>query len=217
MFRNDFAAGNAALALRLTGTKSNRDAVGARVTVETDQGRATRIVKAGSGFISQHSKELLFGLGKSQRVVKATIVWPSGLVQTLLRLPIGHRVWIEEGSDASARSRSERPAFRTPALADRPRSAAARPGTWLYQPVPRARLHASGPRRTGAFALGAGRAARADPVLGDVGAAFAPGARGVVAPTPVPRRSGRPVLTVAVDRRRTSRRSGPQPRASACP
>ena len=70
LFRNDFAAGNAALALRLTGTKSNRDAVGARVTVETDQGRATRIVKAGSGFISQHSKELLFGLGKSQRIVE---------------------------------------------------------------------------------------------------------------------------------------------------
>ena len=67
LFRNDFAAGNAALALRLIGTKSNRDAIGARVTIETDQGRATRIVKAGSGFLSQHSKELLFGLGKSQR------------------------------------------------------------------------------------------------------------------------------------------------------
>ena len=74
-----------ALALRLIGTKSNRDAVGARVTIETDQGRATRIVKAGSGFLSQHSKELLFGLGKSQRIVKATIVWPNGLVQIRLR------------------------------------------------------------------------------------------------------------------------------------
>ncbi len=58
LFRNDFATGNAAVALRLTGTKSNRDAVGARVTVETDQGRITRIVNAGSGFLSQHSKEL---------------------------------------------------------------------------------------------------------------------------------------------------------------
>src|SRR6185503_2249250 len=44
LFRNDFAGGNSALAVRLIGTKSNRDAVGARVTVETDQGRATRLV-----------------------------------------------------------------------------------------------------------------------------------------------------------------------------
>src|SRR5256885_6125324 len=36
LFRNDFDGGNAALALRLVGTRSNRDAVGARVTVETD-------------------------------------------------------------------------------------------------------------------------------------------------------------------------------------
>ena len=44
LFRNDYAAGHAALALRLKGTKSNRDAVGARVTIETDQIRITRIV-----------------------------------------------------------------------------------------------------------------------------------------------------------------------------
>ena len=54
LFRNDFASGNGALAVRLTGTKSNRDAIGARVTVETDRGRVTRTVTAGSGFISQH-------------------------------------------------------------------------------------------------------------------------------------------------------------------
>ena len=58
----------ARLAVRLVGTKSNRDAIGARVTVVTDQGSFTRVVKAGSGFISQHSKTLLFGLGTSTRV-----------------------------------------------------------------------------------------------------------------------------------------------------
>ena len=51
--------GRASLAVRLTGTKSNRDAIGARVTVETDRMRRTKIVQAGSGFLSQHSKELL--------------------------------------------------------------------------------------------------------------------------------------------------------------
>ena len=61
----------AALAVRLAGVKSNRDAIGARVTVETDRMRRTKTVQAGSGFLSQHSKELLFGLGASERIVSA--------------------------------------------------------------------------------------------------------------------------------------------------
>ena len=68
IFRNDFETTSASLAVRLSGTTSNRDAIGARVTVETDRLRKTRIVQAGSGFLSQHSKELLIGLGASERV-----------------------------------------------------------------------------------------------------------------------------------------------------
>jgi tetratricopeptide (TPR) repeat protein/peroxiredoxin len=140
LFRNDFAAGNAAVALRMTGTKSNRDAVGARVTVETDQGRTTRIVTLGSGFLSQHSKELLFGLGKSQRISKVTIVWPSGLVQNVSGVSLNHRAWIEEGRDVL---RSE--PFRTasvPTAAGRANPLPSDPGNpvdtgiWLYQPFP---------------------------------------------------------------------------------
>ena len=78
MFRNDFESRGASLAVRLAGTASNRDAIGARVTVETDRMRRTKIVQAGSGFLSQHSKELLFGLGASQRIAKLTVEWPSG-------------------------------------------------------------------------------------------------------------------------------------------
>jgi tetratricopeptide (TPR) repeat protein/peroxiredoxin len=139
LLRNDFATGHGALALRLIGTKSNRDAVGARVTIETDQGRATRIVKAGSGFISQHSKELLFGLGKSQRIVKATIVWPSGLVQIVPDLALNRRAWIREGADTirtepfrkgsvpDASPRTTKPTARTAVRSN---------GTWFYQPYP---------------------------------------------------------------------------------
>ena len=78
LFRNDFAPRGASLAIRLVGTESNRDAIGARVVVETDVVRRVKIVQAGSGFLSQHSKELLFGLGPSRRIVKLTVVWPSG-------------------------------------------------------------------------------------------------------------------------------------------
>jgi tetratricopeptide (TPR) repeat protein len=88
----------AAIAFRLVGKTSNRDAIGAAVTVESESGRQTRRLQAGSGFLAQHSKELFFGLGEAKGAVKATIRWPSGLVQHLPDLPINHRVWVEEGS-----------------------------------------------------------------------------------------------------------------------
>jgi Tfp pilus assembly protein PilF/peroxiredoxin len=137
LFRNRFGAGHAALALRLTGTKSNRDAIGARVTVEADQVRPTRVLMAGSGFVSQHSKELLFGLGRSTRIAKVTITWPSGLVQTLRDVPIDRRVFVEEGKDdvraePFRKAGAPAPASATKVAATAPTSA----GVWLYQPFP---------------------------------------------------------------------------------
>ena len=87
------------IAFRLRGSKSNRDAIGAAVTVETGSRRQTRLLQAGSGFLSQHSKELLFGLGETRDPVRAWIRWPSGLVQEIRDLPPNHRVWVEEGSE----------------------------------------------------------------------------------------------------------------------
>ena len=54
------------IAFRLRGTKSNRDAIGAVVTLETELGRQTRSLQAGSGFLSQHSKDVFFGLGAAK-------------------------------------------------------------------------------------------------------------------------------------------------------
>ncbi len=139
LFRNDFASGNASVALRLKGTKSNRDAVGARVTVETDVGRVTRIVTAGSGFLSEHSKELVLGLGKSQRIVKATIAWPSGAVKTLSNLPLNQRNWIEEGVDAIRNEPFKKASVPSTAPGNALHASDANaidPGTWLYQPFP---------------------------------------------------------------------------------
>ncbi|MGA3023363.1 MAG: tetratricopeptide repeat protein [Bryobacteraceae bacterium] len=88
-----------AIAIRLRGRKSNRDAIGAAITVETAAGRQTRILQAGSGFLSQHSKEVFFGLGTARGSVKVSIRWPSGLVQQLEGLPPNHRIWVEEGME----------------------------------------------------------------------------------------------------------------------
>ena len=89
------------IAFRLRGSKSNRDAIGATVTLETNAGRQTRMLQAGSGFLSQHSKEVFFGMGETKGPVRASIRWPSGLVQELHDLPLNHRVWVEEGSEPS--------------------------------------------------------------------------------------------------------------------
>ncbi len=81
----------------LKGTKSNRDAIGVAVTVEAGSLRQTKYLQAGSGFLSQHSKELFFGLGKMEVGIRATVHWPSGLVQQFENIPVNHRIGIEEG------------------------------------------------------------------------------------------------------------------------
>jgi tetratricopeptide (TPR) repeat protein/peroxiredoxin len=89
------------IAFRLQGTKSNRDAIGAAITIERSKLKQTRMVQAGSGFLSQHSKDVFFGLGDEKGPVRASIHWPSGLVQKLNDLPINHRIWVEEGAQPS--------------------------------------------------------------------------------------------------------------------
>ena len=86
-----------AIAFRLRGTKSNRDAIGAAITVEAGELKQTRYLQAGSGFLAQHSKEVFFGVGEHHEPVRATVRWPSGLSQTLDNLPVNQRIEVEEG------------------------------------------------------------------------------------------------------------------------
>ena len=90
------------ISFRLRGTKSNRDAIGAAVTIKTSAGRQTRMLQAGSGFLSQHSKDVFFGLGDAKGTVNASIRWPSGLVQELRDLPLNHWISVEEGYEPSS-------------------------------------------------------------------------------------------------------------------
>lgn len=124
------------IAFRLRGTKSNRDAIGAVVTLYTERGQQTRQLQAGSGFLSQHSKELHFGLGAARGPMRASIRWPSGLVQELHDVPANHRVWVEEGSEA-VRAEPFRTPGRWPGEEDR-QAAETLPTTaetWLLAPI----------------------------------------------------------------------------------
>jgi hypothetical protein len=81
LYRNDLASGNRSIRLRLTGTKSNRDAIGALVRIEGADGMQSRRVKSGSSYLSQSELPVTFGLGKRENVDRVVIEWPSGAVQ----------------------------------------------------------------------------------------------------------------------------------------
>jgi len=98
VLRNVMSEIGNSVSFRLRGTKSNRDAIGTAVTVEAGQRRQTKYLQAGSGFLSQHGKELFFGAGNIAGTVRATILWPSGFIQTFEQLPINRRIEISEGS-----------------------------------------------------------------------------------------------------------------------
>jgi tetratricopeptide (TPR) repeat protein len=122
----------------LRGTKSNRDAIGAVVTVQSDVGSQTRSLQAGSGFLSQHSKEVFFGLGKTKGPVHASIRWPSGVVQELHELPMNHRIHVDEGSDqvhTEAFRERHQPAGHVENEQQRPEPLPQSVETWLLVPV----------------------------------------------------------------------------------
>jgi Tfp pilus assembly protein PilF len=141
VFRNDFAPRGASLAIRLTATAGNRDAIGARVIVETDRLRRTKIVQAGSGFLSQHAKELLLGLGASLQIRTLTIEWPSGRTQAFTDVPLNVRVRLVEGGalelEPFAPAAPETGSTTTGMTTGGESSSSPAPdGTWLYEPVP---------------------------------------------------------------------------------
>jgi hypothetical protein len=73
---------------RLEGSRSNRDAVGARVVLHTELGTQTRTVRGGSGFLSDEPSTLSFGLKDATRVERLEILWPSRTRQTVTDLPV---------------------------------------------------------------------------------------------------------------------------------
>lgn len=83
-------------AVKLVGTKSNRDGVGARVEIVAGGKRQTAERVAGSGYLSQNDPRLHFGLGAAATVDKLTVHWPSGREQTLEKIAADRVVTVEE-------------------------------------------------------------------------------------------------------------------------
>lgn len=131
------------LALRLKGTKSNRDAIGARASVHI-KGRSVpllKTVRAGDGFLSQSSRWLHFGLGQDQEIERVEIRWPSGGVQTLGSIKPDQRYLIIEGeSEAKALPPRAATSLKPQPLVAQPLSNAARVPLYTLAPLPAAQV-----------------------------------------------------------------------------
>ena len=137
VLRNAMEGIGNSIAFRLRGTKSNRDAIGAAVTLEAGKNRQTRYLQAGSGFLSQHTKEVFFGVGTSNDATRARVRWPSGLTQTYEHLPVNHRIELEEGASAfSAKPLASPPAsYAQSGELQKADSLPASLETWLVDPL----------------------------------------------------------------------------------
>lgn len=86
------------LQVRLEGTASNRDGVGARVVLErADALRLVQEVRAGGSYQSASTRALFFGPARSSTRA-LTIYWPSGAVDSLQELPLNRRILVREGA-----------------------------------------------------------------------------------------------------------------------
>ncbi len=84
--RNNKGNLNNWIILKLTGTTSNRDGIGARVKVTAGGKTQTAQKKSTTGYLSQNDPRMHFGLAQSSKVDKIEIIWPSGKSQVLENL-----------------------------------------------------------------------------------------------------------------------------------
>jgi len=93
---NETATPNHWLILKLTGHKSNRDAIGAEVKVVTARGAQYATVTTASSYLSSSDKRVHFGLGPESTVQKVEIRWPSGIFQTIYGVKADQSLAVEE-------------------------------------------------------------------------------------------------------------------------
>ena len=89
LYRNDQVSGNHSIRFHLIGTKSNRDAIGAFVQIFHAGSRQSRLVKSGSSYLSQSELPVTFGLGKSDKIDRVVLQWPSGRTEEYKNLAAG--------------------------------------------------------------------------------------------------------------------------------
>ena len=100
LLRNENGNQNDMLRIKTIGTRSNRDGIGAKITVTTRDGlHLFKMVKSGSSYLSQSELPVTFGLGKprANKVVSLDIIWPSGKKESIRNVQPNQFLTLEEG------------------------------------------------------------------------------------------------------------------------
>lgn len=99
LFRNDGGERNGWVGFRLRGGNSNRDGIGAKITLAIEDAgmtrSETRVVKSATGYASQNQLEVVFGLGSGGQAVSAAVLWPSGS-RSEVEAPEARRIHVVE-------------------------------------------------------------------------------------------------------------------------
>jgi enediyne biosynthesis protein E4 len=105
LFQNEVAPGsvaNKSLRVKLIGTKSNRDGIGALVNVTTGGATESQMLRSGSSYLSASELILTYGVGLHEQADTIEIRWPSGRVDKLSGIPAGQTVTVTEGQGITA-------------------------------------------------------------------------------------------------------------------
>ena len=98
VFLNRLDRASQSVRVKLAGSgRSNRDAVGARVTARIGRQSLTQEVSGGQSYLSAPEKTLTFGLGRASKIDSLEIRWPDGTLETRRDVPGGSALFLEEG------------------------------------------------------------------------------------------------------------------------
>ena len=101
ILHNETATRNHWILLKLVGHKSNRDAIGAEVTLVTSSGSQYATVSTASSYLSASDKRVHFGLGTNSSVARVEILWPSGIRQVLKNVATDQNLQVNESTGDS--------------------------------------------------------------------------------------------------------------------
>jgi hypothetical protein len=104
LLRNDGGNRSNALLVRTIGSKSNRDAIGARLKLTVRGKTLMREIKAGSSYLSQSDLRVHFGMGNAPRAEQLEIRWPSGRVEAFKDIEANQILTITEEQGVTSRT-----------------------------------------------------------------------------------------------------------------
>ncbi|HEX6880653.1 MAG TPA: CRTAC1 family protein [Terriglobales bacterium] len=102
LLEND-GGNNKSLRIKLSGTRSNRDGIGAVVTVRAGKDTQSQMLRSGSSYLSASELVLTFGLGQHAQADEISIAWPSGQKDRLTNVAAGETITVKEGAGVAQR------------------------------------------------------------------------------------------------------------------